>query len=83
LLPYRLKLRRFREIRSTKVAHSPFLQRMQTLLRTFALVALALSLPACASTPKKSSCCSSSAKSGKCAAGDASCHAPTAKKKAS
>ncbi|HSI10873.1 MAG TPA: hypothetical protein VK961_02460 [Chthoniobacter sp.] len=54
---------------------------MQTLLRTFALVALALSLPACA-TSKPKSCCSSSG-STKCAPSDPSCHAPAAKKKAS
>jgi hypothetical protein len=55
---------------------------MQTLLRLLALVAIVLSIPACASAPKKSSCCSSSGhmEKGKCAAGDASCKAPTKKK---
>jgi len=58
---------------------------MQTLLRLLALVAIVLTIPACASTPKKSSCCSSSGhtEKEKCAAGDASCKAPAAKKKAS
>ncbi|MDR3401496.1 MAG: hypothetical protein P4L99_03270 [Chthoniobacter sp.] len=47
---------------------------MTTTLRLLAIAALALSIPACASTPKKSSCC---------AAGDKSCQAPVTKKKAS
>jgi hypothetical protein len=54
---------------------------MTTALRLLTIVALALTLPACAAPKKKSSCCSSS--SGKCTAGDTQCHAPTAKKKAS
>jgi len=57
---------------------------MQTLLRLLVLVAVVLTIPACASTPKKSSCCSSTGHTAteKCAAGDATCKAP-AKKKAS
>ncbi|MEP6669201.1 MAG: hypothetical protein ABJF10_08615 [Chthoniobacter sp.] len=47
---------------------------MTTTLRLLAITALALSLPACASAPKKSASC--------CAAGDSSCKAPMAKKKA-
>jgi len=47
---------------------------MTTTLRLLAIAALALSLPACAGTPKKSASC--------CAAGDASCKAPMARKKA-
>jgi len=62
------------EILSTKFTIPPFLLRMQNLLRALALVAIVLSLPACAtSKPKQSSCCK----------GDGSCHAPAAKKKAS
>jgi hypothetical protein len=53
---------------------------MQNLLRILALAAIALSLPACA-THKKADCCSASTSTKKCDAGDASCHAPTAKKK--
>ena len=45
---------------------------MTTTLRLLAIAALALSIPACASAPKKASCC---------AAGDKSCQAPVAKKK--
>ncbi len=47
---------------------------MTTTLRLLAIAALALSLPACAGTPKKASCC---------AAGDKQCKAPTARKKES
>ncbi len=46
---------------------------MTTTLRFLAVAALALTIPACASAPKKASCC---------AAGDKSCQAPMAKKKA-
>lgn len=80
MLRWKIQALRPQGNRSTSVNRSPFLQPMQTVLRLFALVALALTLPACATSKPKSSCCSSS---GKCAPGDASCHAPAAKKKAS
>jgi hypothetical protein len=54
---------------------------MTITLRLLAIIALAFSLPACASSPKKAACCSNN--SGKCAAGDTQCKAPTTKKKAS
>lgn len=53
---------------------------MNTLLRILSVVALALALPACATPHKEAACCSTK---GKCPTNDPSCHAPTAKKKAS
>jgi hypothetical protein len=47
---------------------------MNTIARLLAITALALTLPACAATPKKS-CCATK----KCTAGDSSCKAPMKK----
>ena len=50
---------------------------MNNIPRLLAIVALAFTLPACAT--QKKACCSTS--TSKCAAGDSSCQAPMAKKK--